>query len=223
MAMKRVLLFVVFVACHSKEGSTLDASVASASAEEVSEASPSQSSVPLAKLTDFDGGAPKRAKVGGGVLLCATHEVWTPPDGFDVEKVGDGFAARRDHRLVAIAYPPHADDSYATVVARFVTGEITWEPPAMKKVDDWHAEQTVHGRARGLIFTIRTLYAGVDAKTGKGRAGLDLASATSDVIWITAARTERESDTLAQDASKNTLKLVDHACECGYDCLPARK
>jgi len=216
--MRRILVFGALAACHENTASTLDASPIRTTTEETIVTDAAVAPVaPAATLLDLDGGPPARERVTGGVLLCRSHAAWTPPAGFSVSKVGEGAAARKDDSLVAIVFVPHADDSYATSVARFATGSIAWDAPTMTKIDDWHAEQVVHGRAQNLVVVVRTLYAGVDPKTGKGRA-----NGNEDTLFVAAAKTDAEADALASDAKKNTLTLVDHACECGYDCVPAR-
>jgi hypothetical protein len=174
-----------------------------------------------AALRDVDGGPYRRAK-DGSALLCDTHTVWRPPAGFDVAKVGSGVVARKGDRLVGVVYPAHADASYATAVAPFVEGTLAWDAPAMKRVDVWHAESTAYGRGAGLVAVARTLYAGVDPKTGKGRAGRSITRSSVDVVWIALAPTQKDADALLDAARASERMLVDHACECGYDCSHRR-
>ncbi len=213
--MKRFVVPIFLFACHSNESTAIDAAVVKGTAEEI--VAPPDAPPP-ATLVELDGGAPARERVTGGVLLCKGHQTWTPPDGFTVTKLGDGAVARKDNRLVALAYPAHEGDSYAKAAATFVNGMVAWDSPAMNKIDEWHAESTAHGHASNLAIATLTLYAGVDAATGKGRT-----NGTSDAIWIAIAPTDKEAGDLLADARKKTLMLVDHACECGYDCLPKRK
>lgn len=209
--MRRVLSVLVVLGCHASETNALDASPTGMTVEEtiVIDAAPT----PTATLLDLDGGAVARERTSGHVLLCHSHSSWETPAGFSVSAVGKGAAARRGDALVAVVFVPHADDSYATSVARFATGSIVWDAPTLTKIDDWHAEQIVHGRASNMTFAVRTLYAGVDAKSGKGRA-----NGNEDTLFVAAAKTDAEADALLADAKKNTLMLVDHACECGDDC-----
>ena len=195
--MSRVFWGLFLVACHSSESASVDAAVVRGTAEEIVTA---PDAPPPATLVELDGGAPARERVGGGVLLCKGHQAWTPPDGFVVTKLGDGAAARKDNRLVAIAYSAHADDSYAKAAAAFVNGTVAWDAPSTN-------ESTAKGHATNLALAALTA----------------TASGTTDTIWIAIAPTEKEADDLLADARKKTLALGDHACECGTDCSPARK
>ncbi len=172
---------------------------------------------PEVTLREIDGGAARRAR-SGGVLLCDTHSVWTPPGDFAVATSGTAVFARRGDELVGVAYPPHGDASYALAVGQFVEGTLVWDAPAPRRIDDWHAEAIAHARGNGHVAAARTLYAGVDPKTGKGRAGRDSSHAQDDVVWFVVALTASRADELLEDARKSERMLTDHACECGYDC-----
>ena len=173
---------------------------------------------PTATLRDLDGGPAQSP-----VRLCQIHSVWTPPSDFAVTAVADAFVARRGQELVAIVFPQHAPDAYARESGRFVDGQVAWDAPVMKRIDDWHAESTAHGHAGGLVIATRTLYAGVDPKTGLGRAsGIQGAPGTRDTLWIAVAATDARADALLADAKEHAKMLVDHACQCGYDCLKRR-
>ena len=171
---------------------------------------------PSATLRDVDGGAAPTA-MGGGVLLCKIHSVWAPPRDFAATSIQDGVVARHGQELVAFVRPPHTDDAYARAAGAFVDGQLAWDAPTLKRIDDWHAEGTAHGRATGLVVATRTLYAGIDPKTGKGRPGSD-----HDVVWLAIAPTETRADELLADAKEHAKTLTDHACACGYDCEKRR-
>jgi hypothetical protein len=144
--------------------------------------------------------------------MCQSHSVWTPPPDFTVAQIGHDFVARRDDRLVGVALVPHADDVHVVLGRRFVDGEIVWDEPVIRVIDDWHAEGTFHGTDAGLAMTALFSYAGIDS-SGKPRPrGRD------DGAWFAVAKTRGEADALVGEARKNTLMLVDHACECGDDC-----
>ncbi len=205
--MKWILVSIALFGCHAAPTTTVDASPTHTSVDEVVVMDDVRDAAPTVKLLDLDGSAPPSAKFGG-LLLCEMHSVWKPPAGFVATKIDAGIVARsptRPDELVAILFPPHADRSYATVVAKLATGAITWDTPTLTKIDDWHTEQMVHGRASNMTFAVRTL-----------------PNKPKDTLFIAAGKTEAESDALLADAKKNTLMLVDHACECGSDCLPAR-
>ncbi|HEY1957084.1 MAG TPA: hypothetical protein VGH28_15800 [Polyangiaceae bacterium] len=214
-----VLLFLASLGCHGS-ADTADAApvtpkaVAVDSAEDEPEPPPDAASDAgeTATLRDLDGGPAQTAKVGG-TLLCKIHSVWHPPDGFAVTALHDSVVARKDQELVAIVFRPHTADSYARASAAFVDGQLAWDAPAMNRIDEWHAESTTHGRANGMVVATRTLYAGVDPKTGAGRPG-----STDDVLWLAIAKSEARADALLAEAKTQTKMLVDHACECGYDC-----
>lgn len=178
---------------------------------------PPTATAPSARLRDTDGGPPTTAR-GGGVLLCETHSVWRPPPGFVATRAVGGVVARKDGALVGLLFPPHGDGAYAKALGALVEGALVWDAPSMKRVDGWHAEATAYGRARGLTVVTVTLYAGVDPKTGEGRPGVAVAAGGSDVVWVAAAPTQTEADTLLAGGRAGYLALVDHACACGYDC-----
>jgi len=219
--MRPLALLVFALACHHAPSPSPDAgrvtpkaaAVDSAEEENEEDAAPASLS---AGLRDVDGGAPKRSKAGA-VLLCETHGAWTPPDGFTAARAGTGVVARKGSMLVGVQFPKHGDDSFAQAMAAFVEGSLAWDAPTMKRIDDWHAEATTYGRARALVVVTRTLYAGVDPATGKGRPGR-AQTPDVDVVWLAAAPTQKDADDLLDAALAKNLMLVDHACECGYDC-----
>jgi hypothetical protein len=172
---------------------------------------------PKTTLRDVDGGGYAKA-ADGSVLFCAIHSVWTPPAGWAVARVGTGVVARKGDALVGLELPPHADASFAAAIAPFVEGTLAWDAPTTKRIDDWHAESTAYGRGNGLVVVALTRYAGLDPKTGKGRAGVAIGAPGADVVWLAAAPTQKEADALLADARAKTRLLVDHACACGYDC-----
>jgi hypothetical protein len=166
-------------------------------------------------LRDLDGGTPPHARFGK-VLLCSWHSVWNPPEDFAVVQVGRDFIARKGDRVVGLALVPPSDDAHVDLAERIVTGDLTWDAPVMKVIDAWHAEGTFHGAASGLAMAVQIAYPGIDSATGKPRNGGKRSA------WLAVAPTRVEADTLLADARQHTLSLVDHACECGYDCEQRR-
>lgn len=182
--MKRFVVGLFFFACHSNESTAIDAAVVKGTAEEIVVP---PDAPPPATLIDLDGGAPARERATGGVLLCKGSETWTPPEGFAVTKLGDGAVARKENRLVAIAYLAHADDSYAKAAATFVNGMVAWDSPT---------ESTTHGHASNLVLATLTNHT----------------SGTTDAIWIAIAPTQKEADDLLADARKKTLAYAGGDC-----------
>lgn len=223
------LLAVLLLACHGSTEApeaghhvTPKAAAIDSAEEEPQEEAEAPAPERPASLRPFDAPAAPRTKDGTAVLLCDTHSTWRPPAGFSPASSGGATFARKDDEVVGVAYPAHEANSFATAVAPFVEGTLAWDKPAMKRRDDWHAEATTHGRAHGLVVAARTLYAGADPKTGVGRAGRDLVRGSADVVWFAIADTDKRADELLAAARADDHPLPDHACACGYDCMPKR-
>jgi hypothetical protein len=171
-----------------------------------------------------DGGAPRRFRYDAtSVLMCQTHDTWRPPAGFAVAQRGGDVVAYQEHALVGVVRVPHSKRAFEAAAARYVEGEVAWGAPTIERIDAWHAVVTALGTAPGLAVSARVVYPGVDAD-GSGRAGSDLQGNPGDLVWLAVAETPEKADALVTDARASRRVLVDHACECGYDCdrRPAR-
>jgi hypothetical protein len=87
------------------------------------------------------------------------------------------------------------------VVARFANAPAALEPVAEEARSRWHVERRVDGTA-----TVRGTSVSVHAESHGERQ-----------LWVSLAHGTAHEGELAA-ATSSWAMLVDHACECGYDC-----
>ncbi len=165
-----------------------------------------------APLSSPEGATAARRALGGRVVDCAEHGVWTPPPGWAATSSSAMVLALAPDGSAAIARvrarPRLRDDARFLAQAEAALTTVAGSAPtlgALVAVDHgrWRRERTVEGTVVRGGVTLR-VWAHAERSAS---------------LWIGA---HRDGDTVARAAIDAAVAsyatLVDHACLCGYDC-----
>lgn len=149
----------------------------------------------------------------GAVVDCAAHGAWVPPAGWTARQLPRGqvvaLSPANGAALVRGVHRSRADNAAATAALQSLLGAAVSMPEAT-------AVDPAHPR-RGTLSVAHVALAGGSAEV-RWYHGADRFGAR-DAFWIAIALTSDAAAWSAMDAARATwLQLVDHACECGYDC-----